>query len=115
MGRLITGHLERDADIWRGESTVAIAPHDGALTESADWGNLLTTLRIACQWLRLNSDQAGRAASPKRIGSLMRRMGWRRVQQRVGAHRVWIWLPSDGAVGARRAPIDNSTSHDMAF
>jgi len=95
---MIESRLGRET-VWNNGDPATIVPHDGSLTEAADWGNLLTTARIAYVWLALNSSEAGKRMTSNRIGSIMRNLGWQRSQQRLPSSNVrcWIWTNPDAA------------------
>lgn len=77
-------------------------PHDGNFGQSADWGNLLTTLRILVQWLGVDPEHAGRYT--KRVGGILRRLGWEQHRVRLGRdlYRAWFLrvVPDEGDEGA---------------
>jgi hypothetical protein len=114
---MIEGRLIRET-IWNGGLPDDIVVHDGTLSESADWGNLLTTARIAYSWLALNSDLAGRRATSNRIGSIMRNLGWARKLQRIPNIEVpcRIWLNPDAPAPAIfTAPAGTVDDADIPF
>lgn len=114
---MIEARLARET-VWNNGSIYDIVPHDGTLTESADWGNLLTTARIAYSWLQLNSDLAGRRATSNRIGSIMRNLGWSRRQQRLPSNNVpcRIWTNPDAAsVTPSNTTAPDSDPDDIPF
>lgn len=107
---MITAQLDRmDANAPKifGRDSETMTHWDGTLSESTDWGNLLTVQRIALQWLRLTTDQAGKRITANRIGAIMRHLGWHRVQQRMHGtdRRVRVWLPTSNEIVAREMPI----------
>ena len=116
---MIEVRLARET-IWNDGDPARIVPHDGSLSESADWGNLLTTARIAYAWLGLNSDTAGRRMTSNRIGSILRNLGWSRKQQRLPNSNVryWIWTNPDIPAAVATPSIvaaDVDTDSDIPF
>ncbi len=89
--------LAAQATLYRGLATDRPLPWDGTVTESTDWGNVLTTTRIAYQWLGLQSAELGRGGQTgKTIGAIMRALNWELKKVR---------LPNDGALVNAWVPV----------
>jgi hypothetical protein len=81
-------------------SSPAIEPPDptlGNFTSPQRWGNVVTPLRVAVQWLRIPHDQAERHQYS--ITQALTRLGWRSTvtsYRRNGVHKALrCWVPVD--------------------
>ncbi len=88
-----------DNNVYRGLPTrdVAVTAWNGLVGEGADWGTLLTSERIALQFLGLQSSELGRGSvATKTIGSIMRGLGWELKRMRVAGRsdRPHAWTLS---------------------
>ncbi len=75
---------------------------DGVVSETANWGNTVTTMRIGVQWLRYTLESMGRGTSHiKTISAHMRSLGWEPRRQRIDGMtaRPWVWTVSEAIFG----------------
>ena len=81
-------------------------------TNDARWGNVVTPLRIAVQWLRIPFENAGRFQGE--IVSILTRSGWENKAQKVPAEVrrvrdcvsvIWLWKPKDLAARSARRDL----------
>jgi hypothetical protein len=82
---IIAGRLHDEA-LYDGWNSVDRDAGDGNLSESADWGTLVTTARIAIQWLRLPPE--GIARHSKQIARIMHGIGWKHTRFRARRAQV---------------------------
>lgn len=99
---IIEARLEteiRRNTVYRGllSGDIAVTAWDGTISDATDWGSLVTTERIALQWLALQSSEIGRSsATGKSIGAIMRAIGWELKRMRIPGRteRVYAWVLS---------------------
>jgi hypothetical protein len=87
--------------LYRGRQDETPTPWDGSLADGANWGNIVTNVRIGVLWLRLNPDSLGRGTTnTKAISAIMRKLGWELKRTRVPGMRtspkVWTHPESIG-------------------
>jgi len=87
--------------LYHGRQDETPAPWDGSLADSANWGNIVTNVRIGVLWLKLNPDSLGRGtANTKAISAVMRKLGWElkrtRVEGMASRPNVWTHVESIG-------------------
>lgn len=81
-----------DPGLVNGHNNVRRLRGDGGLSETADFGSLITLQRIGIQWLRLTPEQLSR--SSRKLSDVMRSLGWVTTQGRVedwpNPVRFWV-------------------------
>lgn len=106
MHDAIAGRLRSEmqaGNVWLGQRTIegnqGVIHWDGNMSPTAQWGNLLTVLRIGVQWLGLSADSLGKGtAHAKTIGTCMRALGWEPKQVRLSSYdKVRAYVPGPGA------------------
>lgn len=92
---IIESHLAHElprGGIWRGPQDGEPRPWDGSARPEADWGTLLTVLRIGVQWVGMTPEMLGRgSAHAKTISACMRALGWDVMRLGIaGRPRVFV-------------------------
>lgn len=73
-----------DPGLYHGRPDETPTAWDGGISDTANWGNIVTNTRIGTLWLRLNPDALGRGTgTSKTISGIMRKLGWTLRRMRV--------------------------------
>jgi hypothetical protein len=98
---------------------VRLLSGDGGISETADYGTLVTTQRIAGQWLHLSPEQSSRWS--RKLADVMRGLGWEKRRGRVEdrSNPIMYWIrseqPPESEAPARLEPVSARLDDDIPF
>ena len=109
-----------DPSLFHGAPDEVATPWDGTMGQSANWGNIVTNIRIGVQWIGYHPGDLGKSSREiKNIGSCMRELGWTSERRRVDGMdtrpMIWIkpnWIRSANSENSDSVRNDSRTDDD---